>query len=464
MKKLLSIVLVLAMVLGLCACQIGEEKPNLQVGYSRQCISPKTGVPLSGYGNDTTRISTNILHDVYVTCVAFQEEGETVLMISEDLLGSSATVVNSLRLQIYLATKIPQKNIMIAATHTHAAPNNNPKYNKEYYDTIYVPAVIAAAKAAVEDLSPATLHGTKVETEKMNYVRHYEMQDGTYAGANFGDLNKPIKQHLRDGDREMVLVKIDRVDKDKKDIVLMNWQCHPTFTGGSKLTDVSADYIGTCRDAFEAETGMLFAFFQGGGGDQVSSSRVEVRDPAWTVETYGQALAKIAADALPNMEKIEGEGVKTTQYKLTYNTNKYGQDKLQEALKVKEIYDQSGSVAAKAYGKTVGIVNGYREAQGIINCSKTSMLATMELDALYVAGMAFATAPWEMFSDTAIYIKDNSPFKYTVVVSCGNAKESYLPIKEAFEYGCYESFNATYGIGGAEAAAEQLVTMLKGLQ
>ena len=465
MKKIACIVLVLAMVLGLCACEIGGSTPSLKVGYSKQCITPKKGVPLSGYANDIDRISTNVLHDVYVTCVAFQEGENTVVMISQDTQGIGTGVAQAVRSQITIATGIPQKHIMFADTHTHAAPtvNNGADY-VDFYNTVYMPAVINAVKEALADLSPATLHGAKVETEKMNYVRHYEMQDGTYAGANFGDLNQVAVRHLREADREMVLVKIERKAKDKKDILLMNWQCHPTFTGGGTKTDVSADYIGTCRDAIETQTDMLFAFYQGGGGDVVSSSRIEVREPAWTVDTYGQALAQYAIDALPKMEKIEGEGVKTVQYQLEANKNKYGQDKLQEALKVKEVYEKDGSAAAKSYGKTVGIPNGYREAQGIINCSKNALFGEMELDVVYVAGMAFATAPWEMFSQTAMYIKDNSPFKYTVVVSLGNGKASYLPIKEAFEYGCYESFNANFGIGAAEAAAEQLVTMLKGLQ
>lgn len=465
MKKVACLIIVLAMTLGLCACELGGEKTNLKVGYSRQCITPTKGVSLSGYANEPDRISTNVLHDVYVTCVAFREGEDTVLMISQDTLGVGAYVADDTRQQLAVATGVPENRIMIADTHTHSGPTvNNKTAYAEFYNTVYIPAVTTAAKEALADLSLATLHGTKVETENMNFVRHYEMLDGSYAGANFGDYNLMAKKHLREPDREMVLVKIDRQDKEKKDIVLMNWQCHPTFTGGGAKTDVSADYVGTCRDAFENETGMLFAFFQGGGGDVVSSSKIYVRKTAWTVETYGQALARYAIDALPNMEKIKGEGIKTEQYKGEFATNKYRQDKLKEAQQVMDVYNKSGSAEAKSFGATVGIPNGYTEARGILNCAKTGQYSKMELDALYVAGMAFVTAPWEMFSETAMYIKDNSPFRYTVVISQGNGKTSYLPTKVAFEYGCYEAFNATYGAGVAEESAEKLVSMLKGLQ
>ena len=468
MKKIACIVLVLAMVLGLCACEIGGSTPSLKVGYSKQCISPTKGVSLSGYANDADRISTEVLYDVYVTCIAFQEGEDTVLMFSQDSQGMGTEVAKAVRSQITMATGVPQKRIMFGDTHSHSSPtiSNNADY-VDFFNTVYLPAVLAAAKEAIADLSPATLHGTKVQTEAMNYVRHYIVANGTIAGSNFGDYILEHKEHLRDGDREMVLIKAERKAKDKQDILLMNWACHPTLTGGgSSSTIVTADYVGTCRDAIEAETDMLFMFYQGGGGDEVATSQVPSlkRDPAWTIETYGQALAKYAIDALPTMEKIEGEGIKTEQYVGEFATNKYRQDLLKEAQLVIERYNEVGSVEAKAYGRTLGIYNGHTEARGIINCSKTGLYTDMELDALYIGGMAFVTAPWEMFSDTAIYIKENSPFKYTVVISLGNGKSSYLPTKEAFEYGCYESFNSTYGAGVAEEAAEKLVSMLKGFQ
>jgi hypothetical protein len=45
-----------------------------------------------------------------------------------------------------------------------------------------------------------------------------------------------------------------------------------------------------------------------------------------------------------------------------------------------------------------------------------------------------------------------------------NGKTNYVLTKEAFQYGCYERFSSYYGEGAAEAAAQQLITMLKGLQ
>jgi hypothetical protein len=83
-----------------------------------------------------------------------------------------------------------------------------------------------------------------------------------------------------------------------------------------------------------------------------------------------------------------------------------------------------------------------------------------ELDAIRIGGMAFVTAPYEMFSSSGRYIKDNSPIDMTMVFSCSNMYGAYFPTRAAFEYGCYESWTAYYAPGCAEATAEKFVEML----
>ena len=81
-----------------------------------------------------------------------------------------------------------------------------------------------------------------------------------------------------------------------------------------------------------------------------------------------------------------------------------------------------------------------------------------------MAGLGFITAPYEMFTDTSLYIKENSPFDTTVIMSCATEMVSYFPSAAAYDYGCYESFTARYAKGCAEDSAKQLITMLEGLK
>ena len=74
------------------------------------------------------------------------------------------------------------------------------------------------------------------------------------------------------------------------------------------------------------------------------------------------------------------------------------------------------------------------------------------------------TAPYEMFSVNATHIKTNSPFDFTVVVTCSGVHRSYIPSQKAFEYGCYESTSAYYEPGTGELLADQYVAMLNQLK
>ena len=75
------------------------------------------------------------------------------------------------------------------------------------------------AQFAFEDLKPCTFKIARGIAERISFNRRYEMKDGSYAGSNFGDFNVGIKDYATNNDPEMRLVKIDREDEEKADIL-----------------------------------------------------------------------------------------------------------------------------------------------------------------------------------------------------------------------------------------------------
>ena len=464
MKRALAIILTLVLVLGLCACSSsgsGEKKmEGLHVGYARESIMPEKSVGMAGYADHRTRGSTGFLDIMYTTCIAFVEGDEKVLIFTEDLLGKERKYVNAAREMLTTATGIPGDHIMFADTHNRNGPAFYPAgLNFEEYLPVYMAAVKAAAEAALADIAPASLYGTKTELPGMNFVRHYIEHDGDYTSQNNGTfVLDDTKGHVRDADPEMVLMKIDREGDDKKDIMLMNWAAHPCTTGKKNYTLLSAEYIGVIRDTVEAQTDMLFAFFQGAGGDVVVDSPIPSLAHNLDRVEYGEALAKSAIDAMPNLEKIEGSGIKVSHQMKEYGANVYGLERLEEAKAVVAIPNATRETA-HAHG-----LDSLKECTGIVGREGQKATNEMELDAIYVAGAAFTTVSWEMFSQTGKYIKDNSPFEYTMVLSCANGKDGYIPISEAYDYPCYELFVSNFVKGTAENAADELIGMLKSFQ
>ncbi len=469
MKRFFAIFLALTIVLGLCACGgsgAGEEggaTAGFQVGYAREDIMPDGPIGLSGFANEATRLSTGYRDILYATCLAFSEGADTMLTFSVDVINMG--VAATIREAISEKTGVPAGNIMISGTHTHSAPN----YTEEpYFSNIFVPALVKAAENAIADLAPATMYGTKATTGDMSCVRHYITIDGTYVD-NSTAANNPamLASHAREADPEMVIVKIDR-EGDKKDISLINWQCHPCFSIATD-TYLSADFIAPIRSQIEEKTGMQVIYFTGAAGDVGSKSHLRGENQYHDAVAYGETLADIAITAMNGtMTKIEGSGLKLNHNRFEYATNRFGMDRLEDAQKVSDYSKQFPTydcAEVNAYAKQLGFATA-REAITVVYNSERPEKATMELNALYLGGLAFVTAPYEMCAQDGVIIKEGSPFEFTIVSSVSNEHYSYFARKEAFESTStiYEVTSAKFAKGAAEATAAELVSMLNALQ
>lgn len=470
MKKLISVLLVTVLVFCLCACngakkEVSSEETVLQVGYARQQIMPDAPVPLDGYGNNHLRISNNTLDLLYATCVAFKEGDETVLLFSVDLMLPKVDLVSVSRDRISEKTGIPGDKMMFCFSHTHSAPDvtksSDPAIQR--YKEIFWKGVEKAALDAIADLTPAKLYGTKVQTEGMNFVRHYLMNDGTYYGSNFGSPASGYKDYAMEKDPEMVLVKAER-EGDKKDVLLMNFGGHPTRTGGNKKYDISADYVGSTRMALERDSDMLFAFYQAASGNQNTATSM----PGETYEDdylkLGENMSKLILESVPNMQSIEGSGIETKQLRFEQPVC---HDDEEMQVQAREVYDLWTSTGDRDVGNKRAVELGLRSvyhAAGILARPSRPQTDTMEINAITIGDLAFVTAPYEMFSVNCMAIKKNSPFDITIVASCANENFWYTPAAEAFDYSCYESNVCYFAKGTAEATSEKFVEMLTELK
>ena len=196
MKRIICLLLVLVMTLSLCACSgSGEDakgngmEEGLNVGFSKINVTPNYGVVLGGY-SDENRISEGFVDYIYTTCVAVTSGEDTVLMYTVDQCGTSHAINEKIREKATAATGVPGENIFIGFTHCHSAPGASGQYGDEFFA-----ACGEAAQKAMEDRAPAQLKATTKQVEGMNFVRHYKMANGTYAGSNFGSFDGLIEGH-----------------------------------------------------------------------------------------------------------------------------------------------------------------------------------------------------------------------------------------------------------------------------
>lgn len=461
MKKIITIVLVLAMALGLCACGGSGEgskgADGLQIGYARENITPNFLVGITGYSDSETRKNTDgFLDYIYITCIAAKEGEETVLFYTMDSSAMKDSRADGFREYISEAVGIPGDRMFFGATHSHSAPD----YTSTQYAEFIKDKMIKVTQDAIADLSAAKIYATSTQAEKMTFVRHYKMEDGTYSGSNFGNWSIDIEDHAGPADEEMQVVKFDRVDESKKDVVLVNFQAHNDHAKELGYNSLSAGYVAGLRDELEAQSGCDVAFFMGASGNLNPTSRITSENHNLQCKDYGKKLGQIAYEAMSNLEEVGGSGIAVTNYTMDAEIDHSWDHMLAEAQEVYNMWKNVGKSAGDALGKTYGFSSSY-QARDIITRYNKPATEPIKQGAFRIHDLGFITGPYEMFCGNGMAVKDASPFKYTFIIM-GNS--GYIPDKAAFEYRSYESDCGMYAKGVAENLQNKYIEMLKSIQ
>ncbi|MBR3978109.1 MAG: hypothetical protein IKJ94_00620 [Oscillospiraceae bacterium] len=439
---------------------------KLYVGYARESFLPDKPVSMAGSGNDAHRVSTESRTDMCATCIAFTQGENTVLLYSTDTLAARTWWTEEARNLIFEATGVPQTNIQIGGTHCHSGPSVGWEQCEGIlaWKPKYMTALVEAAKKALADRAPGKLFCKRVETDRMNFARHYIMADGSYAGSNFGDRTKGFVKHVGEPDKEIQLVKICR-EGEKKDILMMNFQVHPCQVRRGEYTLLHADFIGETRTILEEKTGMDFIYFTGAAGNMTSTSSIKGETRDTDVWVYSELLSNYVLEALPEITEPLADGpVRACQKIVEYKSNDYGKDRLDDARLVTEMFGKTGdATASSAYAKELGFHSVY-ECTGIVNCSRYEPTQLMELNVVGIGDLGFVAASYEMFSQSGLAIKAGSPFPMTFISTCTNGYNAYFPTRDAYVYGCYESFTARFASGVAEDTVDAFVEMLKSIR
>lgn len=472
MKKCACFLVCALLLLSLFACGTPEEKTGLQAGFGRVDITPGISVPLSGYGNTETRMSQGCLDSLYATCVAVTDmQDNTVLLITTDMLGAWDYLTEEVRQLINRSTGVPESNIMIAATHTHSAPDMASSYDNGMatYKLQYKLGLLKAAEEAMADRSTVTMEAGSTQVEGMNFVRHYLMNDGTYFGDNFGSMESGIKDHASEADSQMQLLRFVRTSGEKQDILLINWQGHPKMASTAETADgkqtrpmLSADYIGALRTELERQANVQMAFFLGASGNLNVFSKIPGENKTTNYWVFGQLLTDTVTDCLENsMTPVEGATVAVARKNATVQIDHTEDHLLPYAAEVYDLWTQTNSYSAcTAMGVPNGVMSPYHAASILTRSKIIADTEQLECNAIRIGNIGFVTAPYEMFDTNGMYIKDNSPFATTFVLSCTNDYNNYIASEQAFTYGSYEVHNRRYVRGTAEALADELLELL----
>lgn len=478
MKRVIACILMVVLSLSLFGCQdkatqseatagapTGADSGTFRVGYARVDVTPDFSVPLNGYGNIETRMSTGFLDRVYATCIAITDErDETVLLYTYDMASADPKFLITLRTSVSQKTGVPQENIMLTASHSHSAPavGSSKVAVQSKYDRQLAQWMTAIGIEAMEDRKQAQMQIGSIQIEGQSFVRHYQLSDGSSVGYA-SMVNNNAVAHQGIGDYTMQLVRFTR--EEDKDVLLANWQCHPHRTGGSSKYDISADIVGVLRDTLEEKLDCDFAYIQGAAGNMNPTSLLPSETVAESYIEQGRQIAQFVIDAGEAVyTQVQTGNVEVLRKDLEVKVDHSEDYLLPYALEVQAVWTATNDRAkAEELGKPNGIRSPYHAGRIVAN-NKLGPTDIMELNAISIGDVAIVTAGYEMFSANGMYIKENSPYKMTIIMGYGNDNNTYIPSIDSFEYEAYENDQTRYEAGTGEMLAQTLVQMLNDLK
>ncbi len=402
-------------------------------GAAREDTTPVLGTFLYGYRPD---IACKSVHDpLHITALAVSQYSQTALLLTAEIGDIQTELCKKIIAEISSVSGVPERNILISSTHTHTAPNLSGvvgwgDIDVNYYEKIFLPSVLKAAKDAVSNLVPAEIAiGVTESKVGINRRQHYE--DGVIGlGQNPHACYDPY----------MTVVSI-RSKEDKKGILnLIHYGCHGTSAGLAEA--VSRDWSGVMIDRLEHETNTLTAFWNGAIGDV--GPRLTNGETTGNL-SYTEELGGVAATDALNAYKNRG-GYHSGELEILKDVVHLPCKKmptLEEVNKKLERFENPESLINidrleyEHYKETKAFLeNGDGEV-------KTEY--TFEQTIISLGDVVFVPFPYEHFSEISLRLREYSPYPYTLTLSCTNGYNVYLPSEDQLCRGGYEVGCFMYG-------------------
>ncbi len=423
----------------------------MRAGCARLAITPPLGISLAGFSARTTR-ARGVHDDLYARAVVIEDGATRLALAICDLCEIDAAFVAETRRRIEAAAEIPAHAIMIAATHTHAAPATFPLYSAAP-DPTWLDALSErltdTVTAALRDLAPARL-AVGVGREAT-------------VGRNRRRPDRPI-------DPTLTVVRIDR--DAATPIHLVHYACHPTVLGPDNLL-ISRDFVGFAVDAVERAVGGFALFANGACGDinvghSADRTALGLPIPGRTfdrAEALGLRLANEAVRVL-----VDAQPVATTD-KSAAPILTAAQRRISVPLRETPSLDEARSQVLAARARVEGLQASGESGEPLTDARLELMYAEMAMDwveqrgsattevaelQVFSAGdLALVGLPGEFFAESGLKLSAQSPFPRTLLIGYANGGIGYVPPSHAFAEGGYETRLARWSRLAPEA--EQIV-------
>lgn len=435
-------------------------------------ITPPLGTVING--NFRPVIAENVHDELHARALALTDGRTTLAFVVVDNCVIPREVFDAAKAILVSEVALPPANVMMSSTHSHSGGSVQEAYltpSSEPYRAQLPRYLADAVRRAMRNFAPARVAWGSGSLPQHVFCRRWRLKEGAKAVNPFGgnDLvkmnpgvaNLDLVEPAGPTDPEIAFLAVQHAD-GKPLALLANYSLH--YVGGVGSGDLSADYFGAFADRVQQLLGadrqdppFVGILSNGTSGDV---NNINWRGPDnRPKEPYAQ-IRRVANDAATEVERVWGTlkwrddiTLRVAARELTLATRKPSAEDLEKA---KALVADRAPLALKTPAEI------YAREQLLL--AQYPDTITMPLAAFRIGDFAIAAWPNEVFAQSGLAMKRESPVKPLFVMTLANGWFGYLPTQEQHPLGGYETWRSrtSYLEVGAEPKIRQALLEVLG--
>ncbi|MFV2069337.1 MAG: neutral/alkaline non-lysosomal ceramidase N-terminal domain-containing protein [Pirellulales bacterium] len=425
-----------------------EFERRLEAGAAAVDITPKLGVSLDGPISKNGPV-TGIHDRLYARALILDDSTTRIAIVicNASIIGQD--VFDAAKAKVQEEIGLPPNRMLVAATHTHAAPRSmhiaTGTLDDEYHHFL-AERIAEAVVAAAKNVAPAQVGCGSFDKPEFVRCRRFLCQPGSVGVNPFGESGEQCKSVSGQSsavikpagpvDPQLSILSVRHADGSPL-AVLANFSVH--YCGGYARGQVSADYFGffaaTLQEKLQAGEGhppFVGIMSNGTSGNTSSIERGGKSYPAFGwMEESGRILAEQTAKVLASIEHRSDVTLGMVESEIELAVRRPDRERLAWAENVL-------AHPQRSYPHRWTRVFA-REA---VFVSKYPATRKLKLQAIRIGDLGIAAIPCEVFAETGLAIKGQSSLPATFTIELANGYGGYLPPPEQHAVGGYETWPA----------------------
>jgi hypothetical protein len=466
-----TILIIVFAVVGILQGGGGGVDRVFKAGAAASNITPPLDQPIiGGWGSPPAE---HIHDELHARCLVL-DDGETKLVfVIVDSLGLSREVFDAAKDDVHEKTGIPEKNMLMAATHTHSsisARGSSDGGGFSDYQSFVIRRIADGVRRALNNLEPARIGWGSAEEPTQVFNRRYFMKPATLTPNPFGGTDKVVMNPGRGNpniskaagptDPEIAFFSVKSAD-GRPIALLANYSLH--YVGPSAGAVISADYFGVFADRIQELLGadrlsppFVGILSNGTSGDINNINWLKKPEKRWGPYEKMTQVADLVARAVyrsyQNIKYRDWVKLDARGRELSLAVRKPTTEQIAYARKILDKPED-----APMYHKRQRVY-----ANRVMALKDSPDDISVVVQALRVGDLGVCAIPFEVFVEIGLELKDKSPFKKTFTISHANGSNGYLPTPEQHELGGYETWLGTNRVEfqASRKIVKSLLTML----